>query len=228
MKSTLSDSQLQVELKRIYDVRFTGKEEYRNQVWQVLVSKFFSRWIDPGDAVLDVGCGYGEFINNVVAREKYGIDLNPSSVEHVDRKVRLIQQDCTKPWPLRDSSIDVVFSSNFFEHLPTKQDLQALLLEAFRCLRPGGRLMTLGPNVKYLSGSYWDFFDHHLPLTELSLSEAMIMAGFEVEAAIGKFLPYTMSQGRQPPLWMLHLYLGLPMAWHIFGKQFLVRARKPR
>jgi SAM-dependent methyltransferase len=228
MKSTLTDSQLQVELKRIYDVRFTGKEAYRNQVWRVLVSKYFSRWIEPGDTVLDVGCGYGEFINNVVAGEKYGIDLNPSSAEHVDCNVRLIQQDCTKPWPLGDDSVDFVFSSNFFEHLPTKQDLQALLLEAHRCLRPGGRLMTLGPNVKHLSGSYWDFFDHHLPLTELSLSEAMLMAGFEVEEAIGKFLPYTMSQGHQPPTWMLQVYLYLPLAWRVFGKQFLVRARKPR
>jgi len=226
MRSTLPDSELQVELKRIYDVRFTGKEAYRNRVWQVLTGHFFSRWIKASDAVLDVGCGYGEFINNIAAREKFAIDLNPSAVNHVHESVHLIQQDCTKPWPLRDNSVDVVFSSNFFEHLPTKQDLQALLLEAYRCLRPGGRLMTLGPNVKHLSGSYWDFFDHHLPLTELSLSEAMLMAGFTVDRAIEKFLPYTMSQGHQPPIWMLQLYLRMPFAWPIFGKQFLVIAHK--
>ena len=44
-------------------------------------------------------------------------------------------------------------------------------------------------------------FDHHIALTELSLSEALQMAGFDIEQAIAKFLPYTMSQGFKPPMW---------------------------
>jgi hypothetical protein len=104
--------------------------------------------------------------------------------------------------------------------------LQDTLLEARRCLRAGGRLITLGPNVKHLSGSYWDFFDHHLPLTELSLAEAMIMAGFRIEHSIEKFLPYSMSQGFRPPVWAVRAYLAVPFAWKIFGKQFLVIGRK--
>jgi len=217
---------MQVELERIYSVRFSGLEEYRNRVWQVLVRNFFSRWIGPNDSILDVGCGYGEFINNIKAREKFAMDLNPSAKEHLQPGIQLIEQDCSKPWPLRDGYLDVVFTSNFFEHLPTKRTLQDTLLEALRCLRPGGRLITLGPNVKHLSGSYWDFFDHHLPLTELSLAEAMIMAGFGIEESIEKFLPYSMSQGFRPPLWALRLYLQIPFAWNILGKQFLVIARK--
>ena len=220
------EREMQVELERIYSVRFSGLEEYRNRVWQVLVRNFFSRWIGPNDSILDVGCGYGEFINNIKAREKFAMDLNPSAKEHLQPGIQLIEQDCSKPWPLRDGYLDVVFTSNFFEHLPTKRTLQDTLLEALRCLRPGGRLITLGPNVKHLSGSYWDFFDHHLPLTELSLAEAMIMAGFGIEESIEKFLPYSMSQGFRPPLWALRLYLQIPFAWNILGKQFLVIARK--
>lgn len=227
MNSAISESEFQLELKRIYSVRFTGIEEYRDRVWRVLVSEFFSRWIMPDSTVLDLGCGYGEFINNLMVSRKYGMDLNPASRERLHPTIRLIEQDCSAPWPLSNNSLDVVFTSNFFEHLPTKASLQGTLLEAWRCLRPGGRLITLGPNVKYLSGSYWDFFDHHLPLTELSLSEAMIMAGFEVERAIPKFLPYTMCQGIRPPVWTLRAYLKLPLAWRFFGKQFLVISRKP-
>lgn len=224
--STLPESEFQLELERIYSVRFTGIEEYRDRVWKVLVSEFFSRWIAPDSAVLDLGCGYGEFINNLTAGEKYGMDLNPASKERIQPGVLLIEQDCSAPWPLPNNSLDVVFTSNFFEHLPTKASLQATLLESRRCLRPGGRLITLGPNVKHLSGCYWDFFDHHLPLTELSLSEAMIMAGLEVERAIPKFLPYTMCQGIRPPIWTVRAYLRFPLAWRFFGKQFLVISRK--
>jgi hypothetical protein len=52
------------------------------------------------------------------------------------------------------------------------------------------------------------------------------MAGFTVETAIPKFLPYSMSQGFQPPIWTLRLYLSLPFAWKLFGRQFLVIGRK--
>lgn len=220
------EQEMQVELKRIYSVRFSGLEEYRNRVWQVLVKKIFSKWINSDNSILDVGCGYGEFINNIAAREKFAMDLNPSAKQHLRPGIQLIEQDCSKPWPLRDDYLDVVFTSNFFEHLPSKRTLQDTLLEARRCLRPGGRLITLGPNVKHLSGSYWDFFDHHLPLTELSLAEAMIMAGFRIEESIEKFLPYSMSQGFRPPIWAVRLYLQVPFAWNVFGRQFLVIGRK--
>lgn len=226
MTSLPAQSEIQTELERIYSLRFSGLEEYRNQVWRILVSAFFSKWIKPHESVLDLGCGYGEFINNVEAKVKFAMDLNPTAKERVSRDVHLIQQDCSEPWPLRDGSLDNVFTSNFFEHLPTKASLQATLLQAHRCLKPGGRLIALGPNVRFLSGEYWDFFDHHLPLTERAVAEAMIMAGYKVEHAIAKFLPYSMSQGLRPPLWTVRLFLKARPAWRIWGRQFLVIATK--
>ncbi len=226
MNSSLPQSETQAELERIYSVRFSGAEAYRNSVWSVLVNSFFSRWIRPEDSVLDLGCGYCEFINNVTAAQKFGMDLNPTARERMARGSRLFEQDCSAPWPLPDDSLDLVFSSNFFEHLPSKAALQATLIECYRCLKPGGRVIALGPNVKLLSGNYWDFFDHHLPLTELSLSEALIMAGYKIELARARFLPYTMSQGFHPPIWTLRLYLKVPVLWKLFGRQFLVVGRK--
>lgn len=222
MNSSISPSELGAELKRIYGVRFSGLEAYRASVWRVLVSEFFSQWLKPTDSILDLGCGYGEFINTANAAAKFAMDLNPSAKDRVGPDVRLIEQDCSLPWPLPDQSLDVVFTSNFFEHLPSKQALQATLIEARRCLKPQGRLIALGPNVRFLSGEYWDFFDHQLPLTELSLSEVLIMTGYRVERAVAKFLPYTMSRGFQPPIWALRLYLRLPILWKLLGRQFLV------
>ena len=176
--------------------------------------------------MLDLGCGYGEFINNVSAAQRFAMDLNPATKNLLQPGVKFLQQDCSGPWPLPANSLDLVFTSNFFEHLPFKSALQATLLQAYHCLKPGGHLIALGPNVRYLSGEYWDFFDHHLALTERSLAEVLTMSGFTVEMALSKFLPYTMSQGFRPPVFLLRLYLKLPFLWRFFGRQFLVVGRK--
>jgi SAM-dependent methyltransferase len=155
------------------------------------------------------------------------MDLNPSTKDRLDGEVEFLEQDCSLPWPFPDNSLDVVFTSNFFEHLPTKHVLLATIAEAHRCLKPKGRLIALGPNVKYLTGTYWDFFDHYLPLTELSISELMSLNGFRIEQCIGRFLPYTMSMGYQPEIWKVRLFLRFPIVWRFFGRQFLVIGQKP-
>jgi SAM-dependent methyltransferase len=200
--------------------------EYRNQVWRVLVDNFFQRQVPANATVLDLGCGYGEFINNIRASSKFGMDLNPEASRHLNPDVKLFSQDCSAPWPLADGTLDVVFTSNFFEHLPDKGTLQRTLKEALRCLKPGGRLMAMGPNIRYVPGAYWDFWDHYLPLTELSLAEGMQSLGFEITLQKARFLPYTMARGMRIPPFLAGLYVRLPLFWPLFGKQFLVIARK--
>lgn len=215
------------ELQRIYQQRFDAQVAYRNAVWRVLTGSFFQRWVPAEGAVLDLGCGYGEFINNVRVGRKYAMDLNPNAARHLTGGVQFFEQDCSKPWPLAEGSLDAVFTSNFFEHLPDKATLARTLREAHRCLKPGGVLIALGPNIRRVPGRYWDFWDHYLCLTELSLSEGMQTVGFEVPTRIASFLPYTMSGKRHYPLWMLRLYLAFPFLWPVFGHQFLVVGRKP-
>jgi SAM-dependent methyltransferase len=155
------------------------------------------------------------------------MDLNPDVRQRAAPGVIVLQQDCADPWQLPDGALDAVFTSNFLEHLPNKTAVATVLANAHRCLKPGGRFIAMGPNIKYLPGAYWDFFDHYVELTELSMAEALSNCGFEIEKRVGRFLPYTMSHGRQYPAWALRLYLALPAAWSIFGKQFLVVGRKP-
>lgn len=214
------------ELQQIYKSRFTGNSSYRAKVWSVLIRDYFQQWVRPGDTVLDLGAGYGEFINQVACTKKYAMDLNPDTKEYANKDVQVLMQDCSKEWAIPESSLDVIFTSNFFEHLPDKQQLADTLGQAERCLKPGGLLIALGPNIKYLPGTYWDFIDHYVPLTEMSLSEAMTQKGFTIEKSFDKFLPYTMVGGPQYPLFFISAYLRLPLAWKFFGKQFLVVGKK--
>ncbi len=215
------------ELQAIYERRFKQERfAYRERLWATLVAAFFQPMIPPGATVLDLGCGYGEFINRVRATERYAMDLNPKATQHLDPAVKFLFQDCSQHWALPDGSLDVVFTSNFFEHLPDKLALKLTLLEAHRCLKPGGRLIAIGPNIKFVQGAYWDFWDHFLCLTEASLSEALDNNGYFVQRSVPRFLPYTTINQPAYPMAFVRLYLRWPILWRFFGKQFLVIAER--
>jgi len=214
------------DLQRIYQMRFEKNAGYRLAVWRVLIADYFQRYMQADDAVLDLGCGYGEFINQVASSKRFAMDLNPEAPKRLVPGVQCLLQDCSAKWPLENDSLNLVFTSNFFEHLPNKDALGRTLDEIHRCLKPSGRIVAMGPNIKYLNGAYWDFWDHHLPLTEDSLREGLTNRKFVIEECVPRFMPFRMDNGPQYPLLFLRVYLRLPLAWKIFGKQFLLVAGK--
>ena len=213
-------------LTKIYEKRFSGHEQYRVKVWKILISKFFSKWIDSDDHVLDLGCGYGEFINQVDVAVRHGMDLNPKTKKMLDDNINFHQQDCSQSWNIKVNSLDLVFTSNFFEHLPNKECLDRTMSEIKRALKPGGRLIAMGPNISVLKGKYWDFWDHHVALSDQSLCELLQIHDFTIEQSNPKFLPYNMVRVKEHPLFLVSLYLKFSFLWKIFGKQFLILAKK--
>ena len=211
----------------MYAARFSMRDAERQHIWAVLTRHFFQRWIRDTDSVLDLGSGYCEFINTVKAAKKFALDLNPETPRRVGEGICVLSQDVCEDWRIPAASLDVVFTSNFFEHLPDKASLEKCARHAFRALKPGGTLIALGPNIRFCGDVYWDFFDHLIPLSDRSTAELLRLAGFHVQHVIPRFLPYTMSQRRLPSPAFVRIYLALPMAWRIFGKQFLIIASKP-
>lgn len=65
--------------------------------------------------------------------------------------------DATQTWPIEDGALSHVYSDNVVEHLPLEAG-RVMFAEAYRCLRPGGviRMVTpdLGAHVeRYLAGN---------------------------------------------------------------------------
>jgi SAM-dependent methyltransferase len=215
------------ELSTLYQERFSPEELAGKRVlWTALCRGFFDRYIAADDTVLDLAAGTCEFINACRAANKIAVDLNPD-VKQWAETARTVIASSDNMTDIGDESVDVVFTSNFFEHLPTKAALLATLAECRRVLRPEGRILVLMPNLRYVKERYWDYFDHHLPLTHLSLVEGLRLAGFATERVIPRFVPYTT---KSVPVKIrpgfVRAYLRLPILWRVLGGQMFVAARK--
>jgi SAM-dependent methyltransferase len=212
------------ELSRIYRERFSDDElEDKRVLWAELCSSFFSRYVRPNDTVVDLAAGTCEFINAIDAAEKIAVDFNPDVKQYATNDTRIVIAPSTNMEEIGDESVDIVFTSNFFEHLPSKRALLDTLAECRRILRPGGRIIVVMPNIRYLAGRYWDYLDHHLPLTHLSVAEALEVSGFELSRVVPRFLPYTVKDSPlRVQAWMVRLYLKLPIVWRVLGRQMLV------
>ena len=128
--------------------------------------------INPGDSVLDVGCGTGEVTLLAKTRAKdgkvYGIDPAPEMIDVARKKAARKKLDVDfrvgviESLPFPDSSLDVVTSSLMMHHLP--EDLKVRgLAETYRVLKPGGRLLIadfMRPTGSFLNYLFIAFTRH--------------------------------------------------------------------
>ena len=156
------------ELTNLYRQRFSERDlETKRAMWKVLAERVFQQYLPPNATVVDLGAGNCELVNALVAKRRVAVDLNPDTAKCAAPGVEVLLTSSEDLSDLNDESVDAVFTSNFFEHLPNKDALLRTLAEARRILKPEGRIVVLMPNIRYLPGRYWDYFDHHLPLTHL-------------------------------------------------------------
>lgn len=207
-------------IDQVYRERFSDVEK-RKVLWKILTEEFFQKYVSKNDIVLDVPCGYGEFINSVKCKKKFAVDINKDAKAYLNKDITFLLDNSTK-MSLKDKSIDKIFVSNFFEHL-THDDIEKTIREFRRILRPGGQVMVLQPNIRFCSKDYWMFFDHITPVDDRALEEAFVALGFSLKKRVLKFLPFTTRSRYPAKALFVKIYLRVPLIWRILGKQtFLV------
>lgn len=213
-------------LNGLYAHRFPeGDAPLRQQLWKVLTVGYLQQWFDPNDTVADLAGGGGEFLSNLVCKERILIDLAPR-VGDSSIPIRCIVANADEFSRHLDQPVDRVFVSNFLEHLESAEMLVRVLREIHRALRPSGRVVILQPNIRLVGDEFWDFADHTLPISDRGLHEALVATGFEIVKLIPGFLPYTTRRRSLASPKLLKLYLHMPFLWPLFGKQTFVVAQR--
>lgn len=109
----------------------------RERSYELLAAK-------PGDTVLDVGCGGGTAVGELLARgvDAIGVDLSEDALT-VARRFHpgaRFEQAGAEELPFANDSVDGYRAEKLYHALP---DPAAAAREAYRILKPGGRIVLL-------------------------------------------------------------------------------------
>lgn len=204
-----------------HETRFS-EEKKRDVLWKTLWDAVFCKYISADDCVLDLGAGYGQFINNVEARRRIAIDIWDGMASHVHNDVEAIIGDVTDLSRVEKESVNFAFASNIFEHLP--QDSVGAVLEALKTkLARDGSLAILQPNYTYAYKEYFDDYTHVSVWSHISMADFLEAHGYEITYSHPRFLPLTIKSRLPVSPILIKTYLRSPV--RPMGKQMLFIAR---
>ena len=173
--------------------------------------------VPAGASVLDLGCGTGELLASVAARQwqRTGLDMSPlgiAAARQAHPDIKFVEADATGDLTtvIEMGTFDVVVSTETLEHvtLPRK-----FLANAFDALKPGGRLVLSVPYNGYLKhlgvallGRGDQYFDPLWDWGHIKFFSVKTMATVLWEAGFDR-LEYQ-GAGRLPYLWKSMVFVG--------------------
>jgi SAM-dependent methyltransferase len=140
----------------------------------------FVRGLGNSDRALDLGCGDGRLSAELATGDLTAADVSAVALERARSRLagaRLVELDPDAPLPLDDATFDLVLCAETIEHV---RDVQLLLSEIRRVLRPGGRLALTTPANLPLGRRPDPLSPHLRQFTRRSLSRLLDRLGFEL------------------------------------------------
>ena len=194
--------------------------------------------------IIEIGTGHGG-LAEVLRSGGYGyIGYEPN--ERLAAKATeagfTMRNALVPPLQEPDASCDVILMSHVFEHMGSIAQAQEFLSEARRCLRPGGTLFLLSPDLLGFGADFWNVdYTHTFPTSLHRVKQMLPDAGLEpvravfVYGSLPYFPGYFLNLGMKAFLTVSHpvlelLYPRLPRLYKLrttFSRSFLVLARKP-
>lgn len=152
-----------------------------------IMPKYLQR-ILPSDLqarIIDIGCGYGQMLQDLMKRgytNASGVDVSRDSVDNCLQQGLCVQHIST----LQHFCINSVIKYNFIvlchvlEHLEKSEIIPTIKLIKTHLLEQGGTLVVMVPNAQSNTGSYWAYedFTHTTLFTAGSLFYVLKAAGF--------------------------------------------------
>jgi hypothetical protein len=126
-------------LEAIYDHRVTHEKATAKDRLCREITRYLQRFVPEDGAALDIACDRGDFIRNIRAWKKWASDLRDVSW-YLGEGIRFMAGDgLTLEQNLPHGHFDVVFMSNYLEHLPEHILIIQQLIVARLLARPVAR-----------------------------------------------------------------------------------------
>jgi 2-polyprenyl-3-methyl-5-hydroxy-6-metoxy-1,4-benzoquinol methylase len=179
MSSNLPDREFFVELDSFY--KNPSHLQYKKM-------ELVLEHVKTGGALIDVGCGTGEFIIRLANRFSalVGTDMSPNAIEFAKRRIQgknHITLHCgeLESLHLSKDKFDVCLCLDVFEHVP---NLSSLVQEIHRILRPHGEMLVTVPNwYDIIATKVFRKHHYHLhALTPWKWMDTFRQAGFKIRS----------------------------------------------